>query len=251
MEDSSTQAMSSTSMTKTSSEPKCQLCNDTEFLFRKDEKGYEVATPCDCREIRRVERLMKGSAITEDFLKLGFKNFEVEHRPPIIVTAFNTAREYAKNFQQLKESRRNGIALLGRPGSGKTHLLMAVANNLMRKGVKVLYFPFVEGFNNLKDNFDLLEEKTEKMKKVELLFIDDLFKGRENATPFQVEQMYGVINYRYLNHKPILISSERTIDDLCDIDEALGSRIFEMCRDYVVHIEGPRKELNFRLRGLA
>jgi DNA replication protein DnaC len=120
----------------------------------------------------------------------------------------------------------------------------------MKKQISVLYFPFVEGFNDLKDDFDLLEEKLTKMKRVGVLFIDDLFKGREVPTPFQLEQMFGVINYRYLNHKPIMVSSEKTVDELCDIDEALGTRIYQMCKDYTVVIKGDRKTLNHRLAGV-
>lgn len=88
------------------------------------------------------------------------------------------------------------------------------------------------------------------MKRVDVLFIDDLFKGRDFPTNFQIEQMFAVVNYRYINHKPIMISSEKTVDELCDIDEALGTRIFEMSKDYTVVIKGNRKKLNHRLVGL-
>ncbi len=69
------------------------------------------------------------------------------------------------------------------------------------------------------------------MRKVEVLFIDDLFKpiySQPRATDWQVEQIQSVLNYRYLNHKPLLISSELTVDEILDIDEALGSRIHQI-----------------------
>ena len=65
-----------------------------------------------------------------------------------------------------------------------------------------------------------------------------------------MEQIYAVVNYRYLNHLPILLSSEKTIDEICYIDEALGSRIFEMSRDYLLQIKGDRMSLNYRLKAL-
>jgi len=58
-----------------------------------------------------------------------------------------------------------------------------------------------------------------------------------------------VINYRYLNHLPVMVSSELTVDELCDIDEALGTRIYQMCQDFTVVIKGDRKQLNHRLVG--
>lgn len=197
---------------------------------------------------------MKSSEITEEFRKLGFKSFITDGKPPVIKEAFDCALEYFQEFDAIKETRQNSIALLGQPGAGKTHLLTAIANNLInRLHVPVLYFPYVEGFNDLKDDFDKLAEKLERMKKIDVLFVDDLFKpakGKPRATDWQVEQMYAVINHRYLNHMPIMISSELTVDELCNIDEALGTRIYQMCQDYTVVIKGDRKELNHRLEGL-
>ncbi len=124
---------------------------------------------------------------------------------------------------------------------------MAIANRLMERGIPLLYFPFVEGFNELKADLDNLETRISKMQKVDVLFIDDLFKGRTSPTPFQIEQMFAVVNYRYMNHLPLLISSERSNHDLLEIDEALGSRIYEMTRDFNTELRG--KKLNYRLRG--
>ena len=58
--------------------------------------------------------------------------------------------------------------------------------------------------------------------------------------------MFEIVNYRYLNNLPLIISTEFTVDRLLDFDEAIGSRIFEMSKNYLVEIEG--KENNYRLR---
>ncbi|MCV9886267.1 ATP-binding protein [Metabacillus halosaccharovorans] len=231
----------------------CPKCKDqTGFIEVRD--GGEVWVRCDCIKWRKVKSLMKASEITNEFKKLGFQNFNTKDKPTIIKDVYETALEYFQEFQAIKGQRKNSIALLGQPGSGKTHLLTAISNNLIsRLHVPVLYFPYVEGFNDLKDDFNQLEIKLERMKNIEVLFIDDLFKpvrGKPRATEWQVEQMYSVINYRYLNHKPILISSELTVDEIVDIDEALGTRIFQMCQNYIVVIKGDRKILNHRLAGV-
>lgn len=49
--------------------------------------------------------------------------------------------------------------------------------------------------------------------------------------------MFEIINYRYLNFLPIIVSSEFSIDKLLVFDEGVGSRIYEMSKDYVVEIE--------------
>ncbi|WP_419884062.1 ATP-binding protein [Peribacillus sp. B-H-3] len=208
---------------------------------------------CDCVQRYKTERIIKASEITDQFKKLGFQNFIRNGKPKVIADAYDCSMAYLKGYQTIKQERQNSIALLGQPGAGKTHLLTAISNNLIqRESVPVLYFPYVEGFSDLKDDFDKLEAKLERMKQVEVLFIDDLFKpakGVPRATEWQIEQMYSVINYRYLNHKPILVSSELTVDQLADVDEALGTRIYQMCRDFTVVIQGDRKTLNHRLAG--
>lgn len=206
---------------------------------------------CECVRRKKIARLMSASGITEEFEKLLFGNFITDGKPDMIKDAYECAVEYYKDFQKIKGERQNSIALLGQPGSGKTHLLTAIMNNLIKKkSVHCMYFPYVEGMGDLKADFDNLEAKLNAMRKVEVLFLDDLFKpinGQPRATDWQVEQIQSVLNYRYLNHKPLLISSELTIDEILDIDEALGSRIHQMCRDYIVIIKGDRMQLNHRL----
>lgn len=125
-------------------------------------------------------------------------------------------------------------------------MLMATANKLLSDGIEVVYFPWVEGCADLKSDFDTLSDKIHRLQTVEVLYIDDLFKGRQKPTDFQLEQIFSIINYRYLNRLPIMISSEWSIARMCDFDEATGSRINKMCREYKVMLD--EEGLNYRLR---
>lgn len=227
----------------------CPRCKDQEGYLVRGEDGYEYWSSCECREKRRVERLFKSSQITDAFQKLGFKNFKVDGMPQPIVDAFHCSATYFRNFQAIRDTRHNSICLLGEPGSGKTHLLMAISNCLISQGVGVTYFPWVEGFNELKDNLNDLDNRIQKLQNAPTLFIDDLFKGRSKPTEFQLEQLFAIVNFRYLNNLPLLVSSERCVDELCSIDKAIGSRIYEMARNYTVILSG--LELNYRIHGGA
>lgn len=228
----------------------CPKCQDMEGYITRNEEGYEVWTFCVCRQRKRIERLFKSSQITEGFRKLGFRNFKTAGRPQPVIDAYECAELYLKSFKQIRNERQNSIALLGEPGSGKTHLLMAISNNLIQKhGIQVIYFPWVEVWNEIRDNLDLLQENIYRLQRAEVLFIDDLFKGRETPTDFQLEQLFAIVNYRYLNNLPMLVSSERDIDQLCEIDTAIGSRIYEMARDYCVILRG--EGLNYRINAGA
>ena len=81
------------------------------------------------------------------------------------------------------------------------------------------------------------------------MYIDDLFKPVSlNIQPTQGElrRAKDLIDYRYRNKLTTIISTEISIEDICAIDEAIGGRIYEMCKDYYVHITG--KDKNYRLR---
>ena len=137
----SSQASGSSSI-KTETSYQCQECKDDEGKFVKVMQEMTVQSVltmvemdrwqvCKCKEARDIERTFKTSKITDEFLNKNFSDFELQSRPAIVRSAHQTARIYAENFQQLRYSRENSICILGNAGCGKTHLLMAVSNELM------------------------------------------------------------------------------------------------------------------------
>lgn len=222
----------------------CEICQD-EQGYLITENGAQSWKICDCVKQRRIERLMKSSRLSEEFRKLTFDNYITDRNGKLEI-AKGLALKYVADFESIRRERKNSIALIGQVGSGKTHLLCAVANRLLSSGIQVIYFPFVEGLNDLKANFEVIEEKADQLKRCEVLFIDDLFKGRDQPTNWQLETIYSIINFRYLNHLPILLTSEKSFDDLIRIDEATGSRIYEMSKNHNYTFKG--QELNHRLK---
>lgn len=233
---------------------KCQKCKDMQGFFVKQPQSYkdreyevDVWIDCECMKQERIERLFKASAITEEFSKKTFRVFDHDSVHEVVKDAYDVAYEYVREFPVIREDRHNSIALLGRPGCGKTHLLMAVANNLLAKGVQVIYFPWVEGFNEIKNDFSALEARVRRLQEADVLFIDDMYKAADKPTAFEIKQSFAIVNYRYLNNLPILVSSERSFAEMCSYDEAIGSRLKEMCKGHTVTLKGGI-ELNYRLR---
>lgn len=208
-----------------------------------------IARICSCQKQRRLERLLESSQITPAFRSKTFENFSVVSRPPIVKAMLECAKAYVERFDNLRNQENNWLAFLGQPGSGKTHLLIAIANNLLSRGHPVLYFQHVEGFTELRrllaDNGDNVLAKVMEVKRAPILLWDDLFKGRETPTPWVLETVFEIINYRYLNCLPTLFSSELLPKDLMALDVAIASRILERAKERTVVITDPKA--NYRL----
>ena len=93
-------------------------------------------------------------------------------------------------------------------------------------------------------------------KAAQILYIDDLYKvgkaadGSSNPTGADVSLAFEIVNHRCINHLPTIISTEKTPQELVEIDEATGSRIIEMAGNnvyFIARIPGR----NYRLRGVA
>ena len=94
--------------------------------------------------------------------------------------------------------------------------------------------------------------KISNLRDVQVLFIDDLFKGLEKNIDIakaktELDIVYEIVNYRYNNKKPMIITTELDINRMMQIDKALASRILEMAKGYRVTFEG--LELNYRIFG--
>ena len=160
----------------------------------------------------------------------------------------NIAISYYKGFENIKKSRHNSLALLGQSGAGKTHLLQALINNFLKnRNLRLRYMSYSDIIYFLKQNSmnaEIYQGEINKYKNAELLIIDDMFKLSRSDTDVRI--MFEIINYRYINHLPIAISSEYCIEDFVEIDNALGGRIKEMTQDFVYQVR--KKEIDYRLR---
>ena len=80
-----------------------------------------------------------------------------------------------------------------------------------------------------------------------VLFLDDFLKGE--PTQADRKYIYKIINTRYLQSKPMIISTEKSLKEILMWDEAVGSRITEMSQGNIITF--PRGiENNYRLRGV-
>lgn len=189
--------------------------------------------------------MLKASGISEALRNLRFESYipyDSQTR-----TAKSMAEEYCENFLSIERARRNSICFLGQVGSGKTHLSLSLLNKFIDMGVGVLYMPYRSAITELKQNVmddEVYERLMNRYKKARVLLIDDFAKGSKSTA--DVNYMFDIINDRYLNNRPIILSSELDMDGIIGFDEAAGTRVIEMCKGHIAYFHGQDK--NFRLR---
>ena len=225
----------------------CELCRDTGWVLSVVD-GKEYAKRCECREIIEAEARLQKSGISEEFMKKSFENYHDMGKMPLHI-AKKKAMDYSEKFQEIRNERHNSILFMGQVGSGKTHLSMAICNKLMNVDkVPVLYMPYREAILRIKQsvNDEMNYNKAiERYKTAPVLMIDDLLKGKNTEADTNI--LFEIINHRYLNNAPMIVSTEKTLNQLLDFDEGVMSRLIEMSRNYTVEIKG--QEYNFRLNG--
>lgn len=222
----------------------CLKCKDT-GLISYTENGIDMVKRCHCYTIKQAKQMMKVSGISEEFQKKTFNNF-ISGGNVQLEIAKTKAMQYVENFKITEHERRNSILFSGQVGSGKTHLGTAICGELMQIGIAVVYMSYRNTVTKIKQKItDEREYDRELTKYIQarVLYIDDLLKGR--ITESDVNILYEIVNYRYMNNLPFIISTEKSIGGLLDFDEAIGSRIIEMCRGNIIQLQG--KELNYRL----
>lgn len=140
----------------------------------------------------------------------------------------------------------------GQNGSGKTLLGSIIANTLLtKKEQSVMYVVWTDFIGKVKR--DMMGEKVneandriEEIKNADVLFLDEVLK-KYNDT--DLKYLMEIINYRYTNDLKTIITSEKLLNELLDIDEATFGRAVEKCEGFIINIPRDRKK-DWRLRSL-
>ena len=213
----------------------CPDCLNRGYIHFVNDAGQLSTRDCRCMTIRRNERRIDRSGLRDMMKRYTFDNWQTPH--PWQVSAAMLAQRYA--------AERSGWFLVtGTPGTGKTHLCTAICGTLLEAGVDVRYMLWRDVSVKAKAVVNDEEEYhriMDPLKSVHVLYIDDLFKtgrGQEPSTG-DVNLAFELLNARYNDSSKLtIISTERSMDDLLNIDEATGSRIYERSKRYYLDLSG-------------
>lgn len=223
----------------------CPKCKNKGFIYHLGENGVICAEVCECQSKRdSIERIKKSGLETlmKDYTFDLYQDTEPWQK---------AIKEKAKAY--LDDNYKKWFYIGGQVGCGKTFICTAITTELINRGKQAVYMLWRDEVVALKANVNDFSEYGKRMKELknaEVLYIDDFFKvekGKE-PTPADVNVAFELLNYRYNNHDLItIISSERTVEDLMQIDEAVGCRVYQRAKDYNLSIK-PDMNKNMRLK---
>lgn len=121
------------------------------------------------------------------------------------------------------------LMILGRFGTGKTHVAASVANYWQEngKGDQVMFITVPDLLDYLRYTYSpntpvSFDQRFQAVRNVPLLVLDDL--GTENATSWAREKLFQILDYRYLTLLPTVITSSKELEDF---DERILTRILD------------------------
>ena len=180
---------------------------------------FGMAFPCFCLTESESER---GFARLRRYSNLGVLSearFEdMDERGPDAWSeaqaryhfAIEAARAFAANPTA-------SLLLTGGHGTGKTRLAAAAANQIMERGVPVLFAFVPDLLDQLRGAYSSEaalphDELFEQVKSVDVLILDDL--GAHSGTPWAEEKLFQIVNHRYINGLPTLVTSSVPLERL-------------------------------------
>ena len=207
----------------------CPICHNKGDVMILDPVTYErKLRDCKCMAQRRSLRYLERSGLSNVLELYSWDRWVAKE--PWQKLIFDRAKAFAADPQ-------GWFVASGRPGTGKTHICTAICGDLLHKGLEVRYLlwrDFTTQAKALLTEDEEYRELVNPYKTVPVLYLDDLFKTGKNQEPTtgDCNLAFELINARYADPTKItIISTELTVDRINDIDEAIGSRIFERSKD--------------------
>ena len=223
-------------------EPACPICGGPGWVTLNvglDDPRFGQAQPCSCTSIpfeeERRRRIVKLSNLGS-LERFTFGALEVPEGTPDARQSFEAALAAAVAYA---ENLTGWFVLAGAAATGRTPMAAAIANAAMEKGVRVSFMTAPDLLDHLRGAFaphsELpYDELFEELKSVPLLVLDDL--GIQSATPWAQEKLYQLLNRRYQERLPTVIT---LACEMSDLDEHLRVRLMDTNVSKIYNLADP------------
>jgi len=224
--------------------PGCPICGGIGYLRYNVPVGdpnFGRVTPCVCMQgilqSQASERLYRFSNL-QRLQHMTFESFSPHGRvalSPMAQKSLEQAYNLAFAFSQ---TRTGWLLLEGGFGCGKTHLAAAIANFSVDHGIPTLFLTVPDLLDWLRASFEGTDERFsqrfDEIRQVPLLILDDF--GTQNTTPWAQEKLFQLLDYRYLNDIPTVITTNLRLEE---IEGRIRSRLSDSERVNRVRILAP------------
>ena len=156
---------------------------------------------------------------------LTFENFLPRGRVGLGLSQANSLQQAFNTAQNFSSMQKGWLLLTGPYGSGKTHLAAAIANRAVQMGIATIFLTVPDLLDWLRFSFSAntdfnYENRFNEIRNVPLLIMDDF--GTQSTTPWAEEKLFQIINSRYINRLPTVITSN---SDLSEYEGRIRSRL--------------------------
>lgn len=226
--------------------PRCKRALKMRFHRDYLEEPWTVSCICDCMDEDRTDEF-QPAPIGESFHNIirdqRFKEavFEKDDLKTPKVTTH--CKEYVIHFKQNLKNRKNGLVLFGETGVGKSFFAACVGNALLDYGFTVLATTLPRLSADVK--FGELNEQLHKLKQYQALIIDDW--GIERKTEYMDEFMQTIVDERYRQGLPIILTTNRNRDQIIYPADAAERRILSRLAEMADFV--PVKGEDRRIKG--
>ncbi len=207
---------------ETLGDPNCPHCQGIGYLRMDRNLGdpdFGRVQVCVCRQVdveERMRRRLFSLSQLDELTAYTFETFNPQGRVGIggqqrqsLERAFNQAEAYAEVLS-------GWLFLQGGYGCGKTHLAAAIANAAVDRGMPTLFLTAPDLLDQLRYAYGsedvTFEDRFEQVRTAPLLVMDDF--GTQSATPWAREKLFQILNYRYINRLPTVITTNLLLEEI-------------------------------------
>lgn len=249
----------------------CPLCQGTGWktvaaTSNASSVNDRRVTRCDCQLRARADSLLASARIPRRYEHCELTNYDTDF--PGAHPALAEAHFLASNFAKKCDPRGDkGLLIIGKIGTGKTHLAVGIIKELLNRGIPCLFYDYRELLKEIQNSYNSTVQTTEldvlrPVFETDVLVLDEL--GAVKPTEWVWDTVSLILNTRYNDNRTTIITTNfedqpaaavagslsparaatraETLGDR--IGERMRSRLHEMCR--IVALDGTDFRQKFR-----
>ncbi len=248
----------------------CPLCEGTGWKTLPSKASASKdrrVTRCDCQLRARSQNLLTAARIPKRYEHCELASYTIDFpgAHPSLALAHLSAARFAQEYDPRDGT---GLLIIGRIGTGKTHLAVAIIKELiLNKGFSCLFYDYRELLKEIQNSYNSAVQTTEldvlrPVFETDILVLDEL--GAVKPTEWVWDTVSLILNTRYNDNRTTIITTNfedqpaagagtggstaraaTRAESLGDrIGERMRSRLHEMCR--IIKMEGEDFRQTFR-----